>query len=169
MVKEWGYPTNIGIMICNCPSGVHNMVFFGYRECGKNGEPKVVIVDQKHNYKITFLANNFEEFIRGFVHEDAFDKMTEKKYEAKYKVLIINYLERDANEENHSEEIHELILAWNFDNPCQILKWIVDSQKLTRLLLYCFIGLWNMACQENFWIETKFSKNVVGFCMILIS
>ena len=41
------------------------MIFLDYRECGKNGEPKVVCVDQEEDYSITFLADNFEDFIRG--------------------------------------------------------------------------------------------------------
>lgn len=46
------------------------MIFFDYRECGPQGEPKVVHVDQEMDYKITFLADNFEEFIRGLVPGD---------------------------------------------------------------------------------------------------
>ena len=64
MIEEWEYP-NIGVAICNCPSDGHDMVFLDYRECGASGEPKVVHIDQEYDYKITFLADNFEDFIRG--------------------------------------------------------------------------------------------------------
>ena len=35
----------------------------------RNAEPKVVHVDQGSDYKITFLANNFEAFIKGLYKE----------------------------------------------------------------------------------------------------
>lgn len=73
MIEEWGYP-DIGIAICNCPSAGHDMVFLDYRECGREGEPKVVHIDQEDDYKITPLADSFEDFIRGLVNEAVFDK-----------------------------------------------------------------------------------------------
>ena len=39
------------------------MIFLDYRECGNNGEPKVVHIDQEWDYAITVIAENFEEFI----------------------------------------------------------------------------------------------------------
>ena len=69
MIDEWGYPA-IGVAICDCPSGGHDMIFLDYRECGTQGEPKVVHIDQEGDYDITPLADNFEEFIRGLVSEN---------------------------------------------------------------------------------------------------
>lgn len=69
MMEEWGYP-DIGIAICDCPSAGHDMVFLDYRECGPQGEPKVVHIDQEDDYYITPLADSFEEFIRGLVDEE---------------------------------------------------------------------------------------------------
>lgn len=71
-IDEWGYP-DVGVYFADCPSGGHDMLMFDYRKCGKQGEPAVVHVDQEHDYKITFLADNFESFIRGLVHDDVYD------------------------------------------------------------------------------------------------
>ena len=64
MIEEWGYP-DLGIAICDCPSAGHDMIFLDYRNCGKDGEPEVVHIDQESNYDITYLAGDFESFIRG--------------------------------------------------------------------------------------------------------
>ena len=71
-VEEWGYP-DIGIAICDCPSAGHEMIFLDYRECGKNGEPQVVHIDQEGDYEITVLASNFEEFISKLSYEEEID------------------------------------------------------------------------------------------------
>lgn len=71
-VEEWGYP-DIGVYICDCPSAGHDMVMLDYSKCEKNGEPEVVHIDQEFNYKKTFLAKNFETFIRGLVNESDYD------------------------------------------------------------------------------------------------
>lgn len=72
MIEEWKYPA-IGVAICDCPSAGHDMIFLDYRECGPQGEPKVVHIDQECNYEITPLADSFEDFIRGLVNEDNFE------------------------------------------------------------------------------------------------
>ena len=71
-IDEWGYPP-LGIAICDCPSAGHDMIFLDYRECGSKGEPKVVHIDQEQDYKITFLADTFEDFIRGLEHWEVYD------------------------------------------------------------------------------------------------
>lgn len=68
MIDEWGYP-DIGVYICDCPSAGHDMVMLDYSKCGKDGEPQVVHIDQEANYKITFLAKDFETFIKGLVNK----------------------------------------------------------------------------------------------------
>jgi tetratricopeptide (TPR) repeat protein len=72
MIEEWGYP-DIGVVICDCPSAGHDVVMLDYRHCGKDGEPEVIHVDQEDNYNITFLAEDFETFIRGLVNEEDYD------------------------------------------------------------------------------------------------
>ncbi|MPS63340.1 MAG: SMI1/KNR4 family protein [Chryseobacterium sp.] len=69
MIDEWGYPAD-GIYICDCPSAGHDMILLDYSACGKNGEPEVVHVDQENNFKKTFLAKDFETFIRGLRQEE---------------------------------------------------------------------------------------------------
>ena len=72
MIDEWGYPES-GVFICNCPSAGHDMIMLDYSKCGKEGEPEVVHVDQEQDYKKTFLAKDFETFIRGLVSSDVYD------------------------------------------------------------------------------------------------
>lgn len=60
---EWEYPS-IGVYICDCPSGGHDMVCLDYRDCGPEGEPSVVHVDQESDFVIIRLAPDFETFIR---------------------------------------------------------------------------------------------------------
>lgn len=68
---EWGYPA-IGIYFADCPSAGHDMLCLDYRNCGPEGEPNVVHVDQEWDYRITPIAPSFESFIRGLQHDSAF-------------------------------------------------------------------------------------------------
>lgn len=65
-ISEWGYPA-IGVGIADTPSGGHELVMLDYRECGPQGEPQVVHVDQEGDYRITEVAPDFETFVRGLV------------------------------------------------------------------------------------------------------
>ncbi len=75
-IDEWGYPA-FGVYVCDCPSAGHDMILLDYRKCGNRGEPRVVHVDQECDYKITFLAKDFETFIRGLVSEEDLDTTEE--------------------------------------------------------------------------------------------
>lgn len=72
MKDKWGYP-DIGVYIYDCPSAGHDMIALDYRECGKNGEPRVVHVDQELDYEITVVSENFESFIRNLVHDSFYE------------------------------------------------------------------------------------------------
>lgn len=63
-LEEWGYP-DIGVAICDCPSAGHDMIFLDYRIHGTKEVPAVVHIDQEIDYRITFLAKDFESFVRG--------------------------------------------------------------------------------------------------------
>ena len=77
MKNDWGYP-DIGVAICDTPSAGHEMIFLDYRECGRQGEPKVVDIDQELDYEITLLADNFEDFIRGLVDSEELEEFYEE-------------------------------------------------------------------------------------------
>ena len=72
MIEEWGYP-DLGVYICDCPSAGHDMVALDYRECGPQGEPQVVHVDQEGDYQVSVLAPTFALFVRGLVSPEVYD------------------------------------------------------------------------------------------------
>lgn len=50
------------------------ILLLDYRKCGPDGEPEVALVDQESDYRITFLAKNFEEFMRNLLTEDQLEE-----------------------------------------------------------------------------------------------
>ena len=72
MIDEWGYPP-IGVYFADCPSAGHDMLCLDYRDCGTDGEPTIVHVDQEFDYKVTFVAKDFASFIRGLELGEAFN------------------------------------------------------------------------------------------------
>lgn len=73
MIDDWEYPP-IGVYFADCPSAGHDMLCLDYRNCGTDGEPIVVHVDQEFDFKITFVAKDFASFIRGLEPDEAFDE-----------------------------------------------------------------------------------------------
>lgn len=71
-VEEWGYP-EIGVYFADCPSAGHDMIAFDYRDCGPDGEPRVVHVDQEAGYRITVLAPDFADFVRALRPKSDYD------------------------------------------------------------------------------------------------
>lgn len=69
-MNEWGYP-QIGIYFADTPSAGHQMFCLDYSECGPQGEPRVVHVDQEGGYALEVVAPSFEAFVRGLADEVA--------------------------------------------------------------------------------------------------
>ena len=80
MQDEWGYP-DIGIVICDSPSAGHDAVMLDYRQCKNGGEPAVIHVDVEvgDEPEITYLADNFESFVRGLVNESVYEPTAEEE------------------------------------------------------------------------------------------
>ncbi len=64
MIGEWGYP-DVGVVFCSTPSGGHDTVMLDYRECGPEGEPAVVYVDEDRVPQR--IAGSFDEFVAGLI------------------------------------------------------------------------------------------------------
>ena len=111
MIDEWEYPA-IGVAICDCPSAGHDMIFLDYRECGSQGEPKVVHIDQENDYKIVTLADSFEDFIRGLVNEKDFGPDPEEELEkvktAPFSPLLAELCQKSGAPEAVERLIREL-------------------------------------------------------------
>lgn len=60
MIAEWGYP-EIGVVICDMPSGGHDAVMLDYSESGPEGEPTVAYIDEDRRPQR--IASSFSEFI----------------------------------------------------------------------------------------------------------
>lgn len=62
LVREWGYP-DIGAVLCDLPSGGHDVIMLDYRGCGPQGEPAVAYVDEDRVPRQ--LAPDFAGFVQG--------------------------------------------------------------------------------------------------------
>ena len=67
-IQEWGYP-DIGIAVGDTISGGHQMIFLDYSDCSPEGEPCVVSINQEDNYEVSYLADDFAEFIRNLISD----------------------------------------------------------------------------------------------------
>jgi len=70
-IDNWEYP-DIGTYFGDCPTAGHQMFALDYRDCGRDGEPAVVYVNQERDYRITRLADDFETFVCGLLPESVF-------------------------------------------------------------------------------------------------
>nr|WP_154894465.1 SMI1/KNR4 family protein [Paenibacillus xylanexedens] len=68
IIEQGGYP-EIGVVLCKCPLE-SEVIMLDYRASDNAGEPEVVHVDKENNYKITWLAPDFDTFVRSLVNED---------------------------------------------------------------------------------------------------
>ncbi|MEV7733887.1 SMI1/KNR4 family protein [Streptomyces sp. NPDC088921] len=64
LIAEWGYP-EIGVVICDMPSGGHDAVMLDYSEAGPDGEPSVAYIDEDRVPRT--VAGSFEEFLSRLV------------------------------------------------------------------------------------------------------
>ena len=49
------------------------MIFLDYSDCGSEGEPCVIHIDQEEDYEITYLADNFKDFIDGLFSDEEYE------------------------------------------------------------------------------------------------
>jgi hypothetical protein len=71
-IDHWDYP-DIGIYFGDSPTAGHQMFALDYRDCGHDGEPAVVFVNQERDYRVTRLADDFETFVRGLLPESVYE------------------------------------------------------------------------------------------------
>ncbi len=64
LVVEWGYP-DIGLVLCETPSGGHDTVMLDYRASGPLGEPRVAYVDEDRSAVV--IAETFSDFIANLI------------------------------------------------------------------------------------------------------
>ncbi|CAE7854807.1 unnamed protein product [Symbiodinium microadriaticum] len=110
-IDEWEYPA-IGVACCMCPSGGHDLIWLDYSKCGRQGEPRVVHVDQEFDMKITHLADDFASFVRGLKTEEEFES---SDLPAEKRARGADDEEGDGpdegEEEEEEEEVEKLVTA----------------------------------------------------------
>lgn len=111
MQEMWEYP-QWGVCIADTPSAGHEMIMLDYRDCGPQGEPSVVHVDQELDFHVTFVAPDFASFIKGLVPEDVYDDSEEYKAEELMKVsqgtlspIMVRALEASSEQLPKGEQI----------------------------------------------------------------
>ncbi len=59
-IAEWGYP-DIGVVICDMPSGGHDAVMLDYSASGADAEPAVAYIDEDRTPRR--ITDSFAEFL----------------------------------------------------------------------------------------------------------
>lgn len=67
--QDWEYP-DIGIPFGETQSAGHDMYYMDFSVTDKNGEPRIVLIDNEMDNEITFVADNLEEFIRIIIRNE---------------------------------------------------------------------------------------------------
>lgn len=78
-IEDAGFP-DIGVLIGWTPTAGHDGIMLDYRECGPQGEPRVLHIDAESG-ESEILAANFEAFARGLVDCRPFDQQRERALE----------------------------------------------------------------------------------------
>lgn len=160
MVSEWGYPA-LGVAICDCPSAGHDMVFLDYRECGsqmEHGEPKVVHIDLQLDGQIAFLADTFEDFIRGLRSEESFDEDSDQLRERSLEDVLNGPLWPELKELLNKTKDPIAINYWLrslargivLEKQCFILGNNQLSHRIYDILLFASTQDGKSICKEEF-------------------
>ncbi|WP_248783822.1 SMI1/KNR4 family protein [Actinoalloteichus caeruleus] len=70
LISEWDYP-EIGVVICDTPSGGHDTVMLDYSECDSEGNPSIAYIDEDRIPRR--VARSFDEFLARLVRCDSVD------------------------------------------------------------------------------------------------
>ena len=70
--NEWEYP-DIGIPFGETQSAGHDMYYMDFREV-KNGEPRIVRIDNEEDNQVFFVADNLVEFIKLILENSVIDE-----------------------------------------------------------------------------------------------
>lgn len=151
-VEEWGYP-DIGIAICDCPSAGHEMIFLDYSECGKNGEPQVVHIDQEGDYEITVLASNFEEFISKLSYEEEIDLGGIRERQEAFKQA-----QEKAKSVEVDDDLHKIIVR-------EYLKCEYVIPISLMILFFIVLSVWEVIHSSNVALKVIFA--LVGILLVI--
>ena len=70
---EWEYP-NIGIPFGETQSAGHDMYYMDFRSVAKNGEPRIVRIDNEMDNTVYYVAENFAEFLQRILQNEPFEE-----------------------------------------------------------------------------------------------
>ena len=126
------------------------MIFLDYRECGPQGEPKVVHIDQEYDYEITPLADTFEDFIRGLVNEEVYEPDPEEEKaealelvrNAPFSPLLAQLCQKSGAPEAAERLIRELAVRIVEDKGYFALHAEENSYRLYDLQFWLYVNVY---------------------------